>query len=75
MSLNQFEALPKNEQQLPQNPRVRCDTKTAVVVNQGIKLQSLIGTACALEYFQANRVPPHVICRVLVVGALHRQTQ
>jgi hypothetical protein len=75
MSLNQLKALPKDEQRLSQDPQTRCDTKTAVVVNQGIKLQNSIGTACALEYFQANRVPPHVICRVLVVGALYRQIQ
>lgn len=75
MSLHQFEALPKNEQRLSQDPQKRCDTKTAVVVNQGIKLQNSIGTACALEYFQAHRVPPYVICRVLVRGASHRQTQ
>jgi hypothetical protein len=74
MSLSECEVLPKNERRLSQDLQKRCDTKTAVVVDQGIKLQNSLGTACALEYFQANRIPPHVICRVLVVGASLRQT-
>lgn len=72
MSLSQFDFVPQEESRPPADAQTRIDSQTAELVEQGLFLQKSIGTACALEYFQAHRIPPHVTCRVLM-GTLHRR--
>ncbi len=72
MSLSQFDFVPQEELRLSADVQTRIDNHTAELVEQGLFLQKSIGTACALEYFQAHRIPPHVTCRVLM-GTLHRR--